>query len=137
MKFLIFLIGPLFFNGALLASEINLANTIPAWIQIPPDNTAAACSTLARGKLVAQKIAKAKALAELGRTQKVNVKSNQEIESKVDHGKLINSSFKETTAITSDELFEAVGVIDQAEVNIDGNMQLCVLVARLEKVVRD
>lgn len=131
------LIAMLMLSGSILASELNSANGNPGWIQTPPDKTAVGCSILSRGELVAQKIAKAKAMAELGRTQKANVKSSQEMESKVNNGKLINSSFKETTAVTSNELFESVGVIDQTEVNIDGNMQLCVLVGKKRNVAHE
>lgn len=67
-------------------------------------------------------------MAELGRTHKVNVSSTQEIAHTVNHGQLANSSFRETTTLKSDEFFESVGVIEQAKVNIDGNLQLCVLV---------
>jgi hypothetical protein len=130
-------IAAYFLSSALYADEIRIGKNIPDWIQTPPDKTAAGCSILSRGELVAQKIAKSKAMAELGRTQKANVKSSQEMESKVNNGKLINSSFKETTAVTSDELFESVGIIDQAEVNIDGNMQLCVLVGAKGKVAHE
>jgi hypothetical protein len=133
MKQILLSIGFFLLSNALFASEINPASIIPAWVQTPPDKTASACSILSRGELVAQKIAKAKAMAELGRTQKANVKSSQEIEANVNNGRLINSSFKETTAVTSDEFLESVGVIDQAKVSIDGNMQLCVLIGAKEK----
>lgn len=121
-------------SGLLFASEFNSVNSTPSWVQAPPDKTASGCSILSRGELVAQKIAKAKAMAELGRTQKANVKSSQEMETSVNNGKLTNSSFKETTSVSSDELFESVSVIDQVNVNIDGNLQLCVLVGVKEKV---
>lgn len=133
MKYLILGISVFIISSSLFADEFNSINPIPAWVQTPPDKTTSGCSTLSRGELVAQKIAKARAMAELGRTLKVNVKSSQEIETSVNNGKLANSSFKETTAVTSDELFESVGVIDQAKVTIDGNMQLCVLVGVKEK----
>lgn len=134
MKPLILFICIFSLSSSLFASEINSVSPIPAWVQTPPDKTASGCSILTRGELVAQKIAKAKALAEFGRTQKANVKSSQEMETSVNNGKLTNSSFKETTSVTSDEFFESVGVIDQAKVNIDGNMQLCVLVGIKEKI---
>jgi len=134
MKYFIVFLGLCFVCNSLFAGEIDSASTVPTWIQSAPENTASGCSILSKGELVAQKIAKAKAMAELGRTHKANVKSNQEMESKVNNGKLINSSFKETTTVTSDEFFESVGVIDQVNVSIDGNIQLCVLVGTKEKV---
>lgn len=76
-------------------------------------------------------------MAELGRTQKANVKSSQEMETSVNNGKRTNSSFKETTAVTSDEFFESVNVIDQAKVIIDGAMQLCILVGVKEKIAHE
>lgn len=137
MNPLILSIGIFFFSGSLFASEINPASSIPNWVLTPPDNTASGCAILSKGELVSKKIAKAKAMAELGRTHKANVKSSQEMESTVNNGKLTSSSFKETAAITSYEFFESVGVINQAEVNIDGNMQLCVLVGAKEKVAHE
>lgn len=137
MKPFLLFICALSLSNSLFASELISVDSIPAWVQTPPNQTASACSSLSKGELVAQKIAKAKAMAELGRTQKANVKSSQEMETSVNNGKLTNSSFKETTAVTSDEFFESLAVIEQAKVNIDGNLQLCVLVGSKEKVAHE
>ena len=117
-------------SGSSFASDLT-----PAWINNPPVESASACSSLSHGELTATKIAKAKALAELSRTHQAEVKSNQQLNNEVHNGKLTDSSYKETTEVSSNETFKHAEIIEQAIVEMDGGKQLCVLVGTKNKEI--